>query len=164
MSVTSCQQRILLRQAYYNIPALPVDPSSVVNVDEAILYAFFVQNRSLGLSESEVIAYLDDNFPQYDLDTVQAAFLDLVRGGVLVILQPLCINWCQFTCPEKTYAINKQLERLIPWGDLLMFLIQLAGGTQVSTPTFRHWFAPDRDLQGSLTFSTKRSVLPNAAW
>lgn len=165
MSVTSCQQRILLQQPlYYNLEALPVEPSSAVTVEEALLYTFFVLDRSLGLTDDDVLAFMAETFPQYSPDTVQSTFSLMVRAGVFVILQPLCRNWCDPTCPAKTYAINKQLERLVPWGQLVPFLLQLAGGTQVATPAFWHWFAPNRDLQGSLIYSTKRPVVASSAW
>jgi hypothetical protein len=117
----------------------------------------------MGLREQQVLSFILQNFPQYSDLTIQAAFVKLVRNGVLVTLQAVCVDWCSVSgggvrCPEKKFAISRNLDNLPVYSNLILFLIELAGGTRVTTPTFNHWFIGNRNFQGSLVTNTKRSA------
>ena len=159
MSVTSCQQKIPLFHAYYNIFPCDVDPSSVHNINEAIIYTFFVHNNHMGITEHEVISFILQTFTQFDASSVENAFVTLVKNGVLVTLQAVCVDWCNgVQCPEKKFAISRNFDRLPAYSNLILYLIELAGGTRVTTATFNHWFIGNRNFQGSLVTNTKRSA------
>jgi hypothetical protein len=158
MSITSCQQKIPLFHSYYNIPPIMVEPSSAQTIQEAIIYTFFVNNNHFGLTKTEVTQYMLNTFTQYDFASIDSAFTVLIANGVLVTLQAICVNWCKNQCPLKKFAISKNLDKLPIYSSLIFYLIQLAGGTQTTTAVFNNWFLANRNLQGSLITSTKRSA------
>ena len=159
MSVISCQQKIPLFHKYYNIFPIDVTPSSAENVGASIVYTFFVLDRHLGLTSDDIVDYVVTTFPQYSLTEIKSEIEYFVRNGVLVTLQPICRDWCADECPVKTYVLGSRLDQLHEFNGLLVYLMQLAGGTRVTTPVFNHWFLPNRNLQGN-TISTKRAVMP----
>lgn len=158
MSVTSCQQKIPLFHKYYNIFPIDVTPLSAENVGESIIYTFFVLDRHLGLTFNDIADYMVVTFPKYSLSEVKMEIDYFVRKGVLVTLQPICRDWCADECPVKAYSIGSRLDQLPEFSDLIMYLMQLAGGTRTTSTVFNHWFLPNRNLQGGVT-STKRSVM-----
>lgn len=159
MSVTSCQQKIPLFNKYYNIFPIEVKPQSAESLGESIIYTFFVLNRHLGLTMENIVDFVTTNFPQYSAPDVESEIEYFVKKGVLVTLQPICRDWCADTCPVKSYSISSRLDQIYVFNGLVVFLIQLAGGTRVTTPVFNRWFLPNRNLQGN-TISTKRAVMP----
>jgi len=159
MATTSCQQRIPLTQVYANVFPLAVTPASAETLGEALLYVFFVRAEPCGLSLQDLIDAMALLFPQYTEAEISEQVAFWLQQGVLITLQPVCRDWCANTCPVKTYAISWRLEQLPRFADLLLFLIQLAGGTRVTTPTFNRWFGPHPNMQGGVT-STKRAVMP----
>ena len=161
MSVTSCQQKIPLYLAYYNVFPIDVSPASVSTIQEAIVYAFFILKKQFGASEAEIVSYVSSTFPEYTTDVIEAAFTSMVRTGALVILQPICRDWCADECPIKLYAISSRISQIPVYAPLVLFLVQLAGGTRTISNTFRRWFSPDNNFKGGqLTVaSTRRPVM-----
>ena len=162
MSVTSCQQKIPLFHAYYNIFPVDVEPTSVQNINEAIVYTFFVLNNHMGLTQEQVLSFILQNFPQYSELMIYNAFEKLISNGVLVTLQAVCVDWCSVSdgvqCPAKKFAISRNLDKLPAYSNLIIFLIELTGGTRITTPIFNRWFIGNRNFQGSLITNTKRSA------
>ena len=165
MSVTGTQQRIALYRTYYNVSPILVNPSSVTNIDESIVYMMFVLRKCNGISKQDMIIYAAVNFPQYSSELISAKVDQFVRSGVLVILQPICRNWCVQECPvEKTYAISWRVDQIVGTQPLVLFLVQLVGGTRDLSPIFNRWFyttSPNNLQRQSTQMSTKRVPLSN---
>ena len=159
MSVTCCQQKIPLFHMYYNLFPIQVNPSSVKSISEAIIYSFFVLKNHYGLEISTLLSFMISSFPEYNENDVLVAFNKLIYHGVLVTLEAICVNWCSNECPPKKFAISKNFDKLVKYQPLLIFMLQLAGGTRVTTPTFSYWFLPNRNLQaGEKTTVIKKPV------
>jgi hypothetical protein len=165
MSVTGSQQRIALYRTYYNVFPIEVTPSSVTSIGESIIYMLFVLKKCNGVSENNIITYASVHFPQYTADLIRTEINTLVRAGVLVILQPICRDWCVQGCPvDKTYAISWRADQVIGSEPLVLFLIQLVGGTRTIGPNFNRWFfttSPNVLQRQSTQMSTKRVPLSN---
>ena len=158
MSVTSCQQKIELIHPYYNILPIIVESSSAQTIEEAIIYTFFVKKNHYGLTQIEITLYVAEYFPQYDVQQIAETFAILLKNGVLVTLQAICVDWCANQCPIKKFAISRNIDKLPTYSTLVLYLIQLSGGTRVTSRTFNDWFLSNRNLQGSLVTNIKRSA------
>jgi len=158
MSVTSCQQKIELIHPYYNIFPITVEPSSAQTIEEAIIYTLFINNNHYGLTQMEITLFVAEYFPEYNVQQIADSFVILLKNGVLVTLQAICVDWCANQCPVKKFAISKNFDKLPSYSNLVLYLIQLAGGTRVTSRTFNHWFLSNRNFQGSLVTNTKRSA------
>lgn len=161
MSVTSCQQKIELVRSYYNIFPIEIIPASATNISEAIIYTFFVQSKHFGLSEDMILDAMASTFPQYTKSDIQSQLLYFIQRGLLITLQPVCRNWCIAECPTKMFAIGSSMDKLVGFEDLVLYLIQLAGGTRVTTSTFSRWFKNNSNNGNLPTIisSTKRAVM-----
>ena len=159
MSVTCCQQKIPLFHMYYNLFPIDVNPSNVGSITEAIIYSFFVLKLHYGLEMSKLLSFILLTFPQYNENDVIKAINTLLYDGVLVTLEAICVDWCNNQCPPKKFAISRNFDKLIKYQSLLVFMLQLAGGTRVNTPIFTYWFLPNRNLQaGEMTTGIKKPV------
>jgi hypothetical protein len=164
MSVTGAQQKIALYRTYYNIFPIAVNPSSVTTIGESIIYMLFVLRKCNGISEEDMVTYASVNFPQFSADAIRSEIRTLVKSGVLIILQPICRDWCSPECPVKTYAISRRVDQMTTSRPLVLFLVRLAGGTRNISPVFNRWFyttSPNNLQRQSTQVSTKRVPLSN---
>lgn len=164
MSVTGCQQKILLNQAYYNVFPIAVQPSSAKTIDEAILYSFFVLNQWYGVTVDELTAYMAGQFPEYATEDVLVAFGDMLVDGWFIVVQPYCRDWCSSVCPPTRYVIPARVAQNSLHDSLVLFLVQLAGGTRVKTKAFSRWFVSWTNPTPLQSNGPSSSIFSNASF
>jgi hypothetical protein len=150
MALQACRNRIQLHHPYYNIFPIEVDPSVVTSLTEAILYTLFVLNNMFGLARPEIIDYIVTTFPQYsDTDAICSTLTRLLKNGVLRQLPSICPGYCsapdtdaQLLLRLPRIAYNQTMDQAERNYNLVLFLIQLAGGTRQTTPRFKALFNP----------------------
>jgi hypothetical protein len=149
MSLQACRNRIQLHHPYYNVFPIEVDTSVVTSLTEAILYTLFVLNNMFGLTQPEIVDYITSHFPQYtDETTICEKLSNLLKNGILRQLPPICFNYCAnnsnstlaLRLPRITY--NQTMDQAEQNYNLVLFLIQLAGGTRQTTARFKALFNP----------------------
>jgi hypothetical protein len=144
MSRQSCRLPIQLHHSYYNIFPITVEPSSATNIDEAILYVLFavLGSNKRGNTYAQIIDTTAEIFAaQYSRVDICAAFQSMLQTGILRTLAFVCRNWCEAP-PEITYTWNETMDENIANQDLVVYLIQLAGGTRSYSWTFAQLFKP----------------------
>lgn len=151
MSLQACRNRIQLHHPYYNVFPIEVDTSVVNSLIEAVLYTLFVLNDMFGLTQIEIVEYIATHFPQYtDRMTICDTISRLLKNGILRQLPPICFGYCptdagadatlSLRLPRLTY--NQTMDQYDRNYTLVLFLIQLAGGTRQTTPRFKALFNP----------------------
>jgi len=137
----SCRKQIQLHHLYYNIFPIPVEPESAVDLPEAILYTIYILNQHYGSTQMEIVAEMNQLFPQYTNQQICDMFTSMLKDGILRTLQPVCINYCAPPVPV-TFTINQNIDQKEANYNLVLFLVALSGGTRTKSATFNAFFKP----------------------
>ena len=94
------------------------------------MYTIFVLNNNYGSLQSEIIEYASITFPEYSTEEICSTITSFLQSGVLRTLQPICRDWCSGGTARVGITFNETMDQTTANQNLVLFLIQLAGGTR----------------------------------
>lgn len=136
-------KRIILYSPYTNTFPIPVNPSQVQTLTEAIGFVIFVYGLKCGMTVDDIATKVNQLFQDYSIPVTTALVQTMVKNGTLCKVDPYCVNWCNGVphIPLK-YTINYLVDRNPSNSALVAFLVGLAGGTRTTSNVFNQTFKP----------------------